>query len=99
MSQRNFSAFLKNKMYNLCFYFQNLFLMMDERRVAEYFVVAGLPSNPVPLAEFSCDGANLKSTHSLAPVTDIGVVNRSLGEVVPDGKILILLLNINKVKK
>nr|XP_027222010.1 uncharacterized protein LOC113814187 [Penaeus vannamei] len=38
---------------------------MEERRVAEYFVVAGLPANPTPLREFSCDGATLKSTHSL----------------------------------
>ncbi|RXG68575.1 hypothetical protein Avbf_01318, partial [Armadillidium vulgare] len=56
-------------------------IMMDDRRVAEYFVVAGLPpKNPDILAEFSCDGATLKSTHSLPPVTDVGVVNRSLGE-------------------
>lgn len=59
---------------------------MEERRVAEYFVVAGLPANPTPLREFSCDGATLKSTHSLPPITDIAVINRSLGEVVPDGK-------------
>ncbi|XP_069986703.1 DENN domain-containing protein Crag isoform X10 [Penaeus vannamei] len=58
---------------------------MEERRVAEYFVVAGLPANPTPLREFSCDGATLKSTHSLPPITDIAVINRSLGEVVPDG--------------
>ena len=59
---------------------------MDERRVAEYFVVAGLPENPLPLAQFSCDSAPLKRAHSLPPITDIAVVNVSLGEVVPDGK-------------
>ncbi|XP_042231515.1 DENN domain-containing protein Crag-like isoform X5 [Homarus americanus] len=58
---------------------------MEERRVAEYFVVAGLPVNPLPLADFSCDGATLKSTHNLPPITDIAVINRSLGEIVPDG--------------
>ncbi|KAK7074904.1 DENN domain-containing protein 4B [Halocaridina rubra] len=58
---------------------------MEERRVAEYFVVAGLPEKAVPLGEFSCDGATLKSTHNLPPITDIAVINRSLGEIIPDG--------------
>ena len=62
-----------------------LFSRMEDRRVAEYFVVAGLPENPEPLGEFSCDGATLKSTHSLPPITDLAVINRSLGEVVPEG--------------
>nr|XP_045610504.1 DENN domain-containing protein Crag-like isoform X9 [Procambarus clarkii] len=58
---------------------------MEERRVADYFVVAGLPEKLLPLADFSCDGATLKSTHNLPPITDIAVINRSLGEIVPDG--------------
>ncbi|XP_066939251.1 DENN domain-containing protein Crag isoform X6 [Macrobrachium rosenbergii] len=60
-------------------------IRMEERRVADYFVVAGLPKNPLPLGDFSCDGAPLKSTHNLPPITDITVINRSLGEVTPDG--------------
>ncbi|KAK8730975.1 hypothetical protein OTU49_007728, partial [Cherax quadricarinatus] len=74
---------------------------MEERRVAEYFVVAGLPSKLLPLADFSCDGATLKSTHNLPPITDISVINRSLGEIVPDGYTCIeltpsgLLANLN----
>lgn len=63
---------------------------MDERYIAEHFVVAGLPlSDPEPLAEFSCDGATLKTDHSLPPVTDIGVVNTTNGEVAPDGELMI----------
>ena len=58
---------------------------MDERRVAEYFFVAGLPANPVTLDGFTCDGANLKPTHSYPPITDIGVINKSIGEVLPEG--------------
>lgn len=74
---------------------------MEERRVAEYFVVAGLPANPRPLADFSCEGATLKSTHNLPPITDIAVINRSLGEIVPDGYVCIektpsdLVANLN----
>lgn len=59
---------------------------MEERHIAEHFVVAGLPpQNPEPLEEFSCDGAALKSNHSMPPITDIAVVNTTLAEVVPDG--------------
>ncbi|XP_076042412.1 DENN domain-containing protein Crag isoform X3 [Oratosquilla oratoria] len=58
---------------------------MEERRVADYFVVAGLPDNPETLGEFTCDGAVLKASHNQPPITDIAVINRSLGEVVPDG--------------
>lgn len=53
---------------------------MEERRVADYFVVAGLPNEPEPLDESTLsDGANLK-----APITDIGVMFPSLGETLPD---------------
>ena len=58
---------------------------MDDRHVAEYFAVAGLPANPQPLAEFSSQGANIKPSHSRAPITDIGVFNRTVGETLPDG--------------
>lgn len=53
---------------------------MDERRVADYFVVAGLPDEPEPLDESTPnDGGNLKS-----PITDIGVIFPSLGETLPE---------------
>ncbi|XP_071449879.1 DENN domain-containing protein Crag isoform X2 [Hetaerina americana] len=59
---------------------------MDERRVADYFVVAGLPKeNPQPLDDFSRDGAHLKPTHNQAPITDVTVIFRSLGERCPQG--------------
>lgn len=46
---------------------------MDDRRIADYFVVAGLPKNPVLLEEsiFS-DSGHLKSSDSKAPITDLG---------------------------
>ena len=64
---------------------------MDDRRVCEYFVVAGLPDNPKPLADFSCDGATFKASHNQPPITDLAVINRSLAEVVPDGECLNVL--------
>lgn len=61
--------------------------MEEDRFIADHFVVAGLPpENPEPLEEFSCDGASLKNDHSLSPITDIGVVNTTLGEQPPDGQ-------------
>lgn len=57
---------------------------MEDRRVADYFVVAGLPDNPLPLEEFSNE-AIIKPTHKLDPITDITVINKSLGEKIPKG--------------
>ncbi|GFO50358.1 C-myc promoter-binding protein [Plakobranchus ocellatus] len=57
---------------------------MEDRRVADYFVVAGLdPNQQLPLEEFSNE-ANAKSGR-LDPITDITVINRSLGEKIPTG--------------
>ncbi|XP_035218494.1 C-myc promoter-binding protein-like [Stegodyphus dumicola] len=58
---------------------------MDDKRVADYFVVAGLPDNPSKLDEFSRDGISPKTTHPLVPITDITVIIRSQGEIVPKG--------------
>ena len=57
---------------------------MDERRVADYFVVAGLPDVPLPLEEFSNEAA-IKTTYKQDPITDIAVINKSIGEKVPRG--------------
>ncbi|XP_064610092.1 C-myc promoter-binding protein-like isoform X2 [Liolophura sinensis] len=57
---------------------------MEDRRVADYFVVAGLPDNPLPLEEFSNE-AIIKPTHKLDPITDITIINKSLGEKIPKG--------------
>ena len=58
--------------------------VMDDKRVADYFVVAGLPQNPLPLEEFSNEAA-IKSTYKQDPVTDITIINKTLGEKVPRG--------------
>ncbi|XP_013140292.1 PREDICTED: DENN domain-containing protein 4C [Papilio polytes] len=60
---------------------------MDERRVADYFVVAGLPEKPELLDD--SDSGHLKGYNSKAPITDIGVLFPSLGETVPSGYELI----------
>ena len=57
---------------------------MDDRRVADYFVVAGLPENPLPLEEFSNEAA-IKPTYKQDPITDIAVIDKTLGEKVPKG--------------
>ncbi|XP_052793201.1 C-myc promoter-binding protein-like isoform X2 [Mya arenaria] len=61
---------------------------MDDRRVADYFVVAGLPENPFPLEEFSNEAA-IKPTYKLDPITDITVINKSISEKVPRGYTLL----------
>uniref|UniRef100_A0A1A8PH61 DENN/MADD domain containing 4A n=1 Tax=Nothobranchius rachovii TaxID=451742 RepID=A0A1A8PH61_9TELE len=55
-------------------------------RVADYFVVAGLTDSPKPLEEdLHFDDAGTKSVKSKAPITDVAIVIRSLGEEVPPG--------------
>ena len=54
---------------------------MDEERVADYFVVAGLGDDPQPLEEISNEAA-IKPSFRLDPITDIVVINRSAGERV-----------------
>lgn len=57
--------------------------MMDDRRVADYFVVAGLTEQLEPVDEYCKDGYNLKWYHTKPPITDIAVVFSSLGESCP----------------
>ncbi|XP_068579116.1 C-myc promoter-binding protein [Cebidichthys violaceus] len=62
--------------------------MMEDKgpRVADYFVVAGLTDLSKPLEEeLHFDDAGPKSVKPKAPITDIAVVIRSLGEEVPPG--------------
>lgn len=61
---------------------------MDERRVADYFVVAGLPAHPELLDDYS-DTGHLKPDYNQAPITDIGVIFPDLDESVPQGYQLI----------
>ncbi|KAL1505338.1 hypothetical protein ABEB36_004927 [Hypothenemus hampei] len=59
---------------------------MDDRRIADYFVVAGLPEDPEPFDDTTLsEGGNLKASHSQAPITDISVIFPSLDEKVPEG--------------
>lgn len=67
--------------YPACILFAGV---MDDRRVADYFVVAGLPDNPLPLEEFSNEAA-IKPTYKQDPITDIAVIDKTLGEKVPKG--------------
>ncbi|CAG9790941.1 unnamed protein product [Diatraea saccharalis] len=62
---------------------------MEERRVADYFVVAGLPEKPELLDD--SDSGHLKGYSTKPPITDIGVVFPGLGETVPNGYELIEL--------
>ncbi|KAK3096746.1 hypothetical protein FSP39_002860 [Pinctada imbricata] len=57
---------------------------MDEQRVADYFVVAGLPDNPLPLEEFSNESV-IKPSSKQDPITDVAVIDVSLGEKPPKG--------------
>ncbi|KAG5848772.1 hypothetical protein ANANG_G00102970 [Anguilla anguilla] len=62
--------------------------MMDSRspRVVDYFVVAGLMDSSKPLdEEIHFDDACHQTARPKAPVTDVAVVMRSLGEQVPAG--------------
>lgn len=56
---------------------------MDERRVADYFVIAGLPEKPELLDD--SDSGHLKGYSTKPPITDIGVIFPGLGETVPNG--------------
>ncbi|XP_075892596.1 C-myc promoter-binding protein-like isoform X3 [Nelusetta ayraudi] len=62
--------------------------MMEDKgpRVADYFVVAGLtePSRPLE-QEVHFDDACHKTAKPKAPITDVAVVIRSVGEEVPPG--------------
>ncbi|XP_069019414.1 C-myc promoter-binding protein [Embiotoca jacksoni] len=62
--------------------------MMEDKgpRVADYFVVAGLTDSSKPLEEdLHFDDAGPKSVKPKAPITDVVLVIRSLGEEVPLG--------------
>lgn len=62
--------------------------MMEDKgpRVADYFVVAGLtdPSKPLD-QEIHFDDVCHKTARPKAPITDVAVVIRSMGEEVPPG--------------
>ncbi|KAK9874779.1 hypothetical protein WA026_005585 [Henosepilachna vigintioctopunctata] len=57
---------------------------MEEKRVADYFVVAGLPNEPEPLDSNFITEGQPKTRQGRDPITDIGVIFPSLGEKLPD---------------
>ncbi|XP_023672986.1 C-myc promoter-binding protein isoform X4 [Paramormyrops kingsleyae] len=66
--------------------------MMEDKgpRVADYFVVAGLTESSKPLdEEIHFDDVCHKTARPKAPITDVAVVMRSLGEEVPPGYICV----------
>ncbi|XP_015598168.1 DENN domain-containing protein 4C isoform X2 [Cephus cinctus] len=73
---------------------------MDERRVADYFVVAGLPGQDDDncaqeddvydnLEDWYQEGTHLKDMHMEAPITDLAVIFPALGEQCPEGYTLL----------
>lgn len=59
---------------------------MEEKRVADYFVVAGLPPDPKPLEqETLAECQTVRDPGGLLPITDLTVIIRSQGEMVPAG--------------
>jgi hypothetical protein len=60
--------------------------MEESRRVADYFIVAGLPgeaANQKVLDESSLE-VSLKPSHNQEPIVDVTVIFPGLGENVPD---------------
>ncbi|XP_074480198.1 C-myc promoter-binding protein-like isoform X6 [Sebastes fasciatus] len=78
------------RLYQDCFFGSSRrgWEMMEDKgpRVADYFVVAGLtdPSKPLD-QEIHFDDACHKTAKPKAPITDVAVVIRSMGEEVPPG--------------
>ncbi|KMQ97226.1 c-myc promoter-binding protein [Lasius niger] len=73
---------------------------MDERRVADYFVIAGLPGQDDELGEdnnetndkledWCQEGTHLKDMHMPPPITDLAVIFPALGEYCPEGYTLL----------
>ncbi|XP_011257996.1 DENN domain-containing protein 4C isoform X3 [Camponotus floridanus] len=73
---------------------------MDERRVADYFVIAGLPGQDNEfnkdnndtndkLEDWCQEGTHLKDMHMPPPITDLAVIFPALGEYCPEGYTLL----------
>ncbi|KAH8318280.1 hypothetical protein KR074_006843 [Drosophila pseudoananassae] len=59
---------------------------MEEKRIADYFVVAGMPEQPQLLQEnIFNDSGRLRAANTIEPITDIGVFFPLLGEEIPEG--------------
>lgn len=65
---------------------------MDEKRVADYFVVAGMSDNPKLLQDnIFNDSSQFRTVNTIEPITDIGVYFPALGEEPPEGHQALLL--------
>ncbi|XP_024885964.1 DENN domain-containing protein 4C isoform X4 [Temnothorax curvispinosus] len=72
---------------------------MDDRRVADYFVIAGLPGQDDELSDdnesnnkledWCQEGTHLKDMHMPPPITDLAVIIPALGEHCPEGYTLL----------
>lgn len=68
---------------------------MDERRVADYFVIAGLPGQDndatndseaqEKLEDWHQEGTHVKDIHMKPPITDLAIIFPALGEQCPEG--------------
>lgn len=70
---------------------------MEDRKICDYFVIAGLPSAPKRFKQKCNSGPpddqrnqspqhqNNQATNELAPITDITIIISTLDEKVPDG--------------
>ncbi|XP_053994404.1 DENN domain-containing protein Crag isoform X3 [Hylaeus volcanicus] len=74
-------------------------VVMDERRVADYFVIAGLPGqdsdfdndneSQEKLEDWYQEGTHVKDMHMKPPITDLAIIFPALGEQCPEGYILL----------
>lgn len=72
---------------------------MDERRVADYFVIAGLPGqdndfdndneNNDQLEDWYQEGTHVKDINMKPPITDLAIIFPALGEKCPEGYVLL----------
>ncbi|XP_076181368.1 DENN domain-containing protein Crag isoform X3 [Ptiloglossa arizonensis] len=70
-------------------------IVMDERRVADYFVIAGLPGqdndfdtdneSQEKLEDWYQEGTHVKDIHMKPPITDLAIIFPALGEQCPEG--------------
>lgn len=58
---------------------------MDDRQIADYFVIAGLPELESERVEEDPVETYLKQSYDLAPITDLAVIFPSLGETISPG--------------
>lgn len=71
---------------------------MDERRVADYFVIAGLSGQDNDfdndnendqLEDWYQEGTHVKDTNMKPPITDLAIIFPALGEKCPEGYVLL----------